>query len=138
MNLKFACDSCGETIVTKWLKVGEVGVCKACDSQYVIPESAVETSEEPTYTQPKKKSDQTCAGLPSLAVDATQGVHMSPRPGETRLLLNRYKDGYRVATFIVRLGEMVKTAGVLLAALLAALSLSIPTFGGGGARIAAS
>jgi predicted RNA-binding Zn-ribbon protein involved in translation (DUF1610 family) len=47
MALKFKCRECGEHIITKFLKVGEVAKCRNCGAENVVPENALRTDEEP-------------------------------------------------------------------------------------------
>ena len=52
MSLKFRCKSCGEDIITaKALRRGHPWMCRECGAVNIIPESAVETDEEPTLSK---------------------------------------------------------------------------------------
>lgn len=51
LNLVFKCQSCGKDIIVKYLKVGETAKCRSCGNENVVPESAVETREEPDYSK---------------------------------------------------------------------------------------
>jgi len=48
-KLKFHCTSCGEEIVTRYLRPGDVLICKLCQCETMVPRVADETNEEPTY-----------------------------------------------------------------------------------------
>ncbi len=47
MALKFKCRECGEYIITKFLKAGEVAKCRNCGAENVVPENALRTDEGP-------------------------------------------------------------------------------------------
>jgi DNA-directed RNA polymerase subunit RPC12/RpoP len=47
MALEFKCQECGEHIITKFLKAGEVAKCRNCGAENVVPENALETDQEP-------------------------------------------------------------------------------------------
>jgi hypothetical protein len=40
MELKFKCKNCGGEIITKFLKIGEIAVCKSCNEKAPIPKDA--------------------------------------------------------------------------------------------------
>lgn len=58
MPLKFNCQDCGENIIVKFLKVGGTAKCRACGAENVVPETAVETPEEPDCTKNNAKPEQ--------------------------------------------------------------------------------
>ncbi len=47
--LKFICKNCGEEIIVKYLKPGEVTNCRNCGTENDVPGSAEETDELPEY-----------------------------------------------------------------------------------------
>ena len=51
MALKFKCVECGEYIITRFLKVGEVAKCQNCGAETTVPEDAIETDEKPKLQQ---------------------------------------------------------------------------------------
>jgi DNA-directed RNA polymerase subunit RPC12/RpoP len=62
MPLKFNCDRCGREIVVKYLRKGEVAKCRACGIEMLVPESAVETGEEPSLLKHIRESRDEPAG----------------------------------------------------------------------------
>lgn len=58
MALKFKCRQCGEYIITKFLKVGEVAKCQNCGAENMIPGNALEKDQKtkniiPTGAKPE-------------------------------------------------------------------------------------
>jgi len=47
MALEFKCQNCGTDIIVKFVKVGETARCRSCGAENVVPETAVETDQEP-------------------------------------------------------------------------------------------
>ena len=47
--LKFKCKNCNEFVIIRFLKIGEVVKCFNCGAENIIPESAVQTDEEPKF-----------------------------------------------------------------------------------------
>ncbi|MEE9553947.1 MAG: CPBP family intramembrane glutamic endopeptidase [candidate division Zixibacteria bacterium] len=45
-KLKFHCSNCGIEIITKYLKPGDVLICKSCGKETVVPVSSLEINEE--------------------------------------------------------------------------------------------
>lgn len=62
MPLKFNCDGCGEEIVVKYLRKGELAKCRACGVEMVVPESAVESGDEPSLLKHIRESREGPAG----------------------------------------------------------------------------
>lgn len=60
MALKFKCEKCGEYIIVKYLRVGEIAKCPHCGAMTTVPEGAteIETDEEPKYFIPKPAEPQ--------------------------------------------------------------------------------
>jgi hypothetical protein len=56
MRLKFNCDGCGREIVVKYLRKGEVAKCRMCGVEMVVPESAIESGEEPSMLRHIRES----------------------------------------------------------------------------------
>ena len=52
MALKFKCKQCGEYIIARFLKIGEVAKCRNCGAETTVPEDAVPTDEAPAPQQP--------------------------------------------------------------------------------------
>lgn len=52
MALKFKCTGCGEDIIVRYLKVGEVARCRNCGAEMAVPPTAVATTEKPSYEEP--------------------------------------------------------------------------------------
>jgi DNA-directed RNA polymerase subunit RPC12/RpoP len=50
MPLKFKCAKCEKEIVVKFLKKGEIAKCRFCGAEVIVPEDAIDTEEEVTYT----------------------------------------------------------------------------------------
>ncbi|MDP8239501.1 MAG: hypothetical protein P9X24_10460 [Candidatus Hatepunaea meridiana] len=50
MPLKFYCKECGSEIIVKYLKVDEMTKCRSCGAENDIPELAVETDKEPSFS----------------------------------------------------------------------------------------
>jgi len=48
MALEFQCPNCGSDIVVRFLKAGEVAVCKSCGTESSVPATATELSENGT------------------------------------------------------------------------------------------
>ena len=46
MGYKYYCTNCGGELITEYLKIGEIAVCRNCGSKVVVPENAVEVSEK--------------------------------------------------------------------------------------------
>ena len=46
MALKFKCDKCQQDIIVKFLKIGEVALCKNCGDYNTIPEAAENIEED--------------------------------------------------------------------------------------------
>lgn len=63
MALKFKCERCGEYIITKFFKVGEVAKCRICGAENRVPENATETGEEPKYTAPTDAEPEAVTGV---------------------------------------------------------------------------
>ena len=54
MHLKYHCSVCGAKIVTRYVKPGDLIVCRSCNSQIIVPASVVETDESPTILHKEK------------------------------------------------------------------------------------
>ena len=52
MALKFVCEGCGQYIITKFLKEGEVARCRNCGARTRVPKNAISTDEDPTFKTP--------------------------------------------------------------------------------------
>jgi len=52
MALKFNCTKCGQQMIIKFLKVGEVAKCRNCNAEITVPANAIKTNEEPKYDEP--------------------------------------------------------------------------------------
>lgn len=71
MSLKFKCLDCGKDIIIKYLKIGESAKCKSCGSNNVVPESAVETTEDDIIAEDSKTNMTKCPECgASMEVDA--------------------------------------------------------------------
>jgi len=53
--LKFTCTNCGESIISKFLKIGDTYKCRNCGAEIIVPDNATETTEEPDYDKPVPK-----------------------------------------------------------------------------------
>lgn len=51
MALKFKCKNCGEDIIVKHLKPGEIAKCRLCGAENEVPETATPTDEEQVITK---------------------------------------------------------------------------------------
>jgi len=59
MALKFKCKNCGEDIIVRYLKVGEIAKCRHCSAENEVPETATVTDEEQVITKaPPKISEE--------------------------------------------------------------------------------
>lgn len=59
MALKFKCKNCGEDIIVRHLKVGEIAKCRHCGAEAEVPETATVTDEEQVITKaPPKISEE--------------------------------------------------------------------------------
>ncbi|MEO0233875.1 MAG: hypothetical protein ABIN11_02180 [candidate division WOR-3 bacterium] len=46
MALKFKCSKCENEIIVKFLKIGDIARCPYCGKENVVPDDAIQTSEE--------------------------------------------------------------------------------------------
>ncbi len=58
MALKYDCPRCGNLIIVKFLKVGEMASCKTCHAESMVPESAINTEEETPLVSPVVQHNQ--------------------------------------------------------------------------------
>lgn len=58
MGFKFKCEKCGEEIVVKFLKKGEIAKCRFCGAESVVSEDAIKTEEEPSYKHVLERKDE--------------------------------------------------------------------------------
>ena len=77
MALKFKCPDCGEYIITKFLKVGEVAKCRNCGAENVVPENALETNEEPKHEKPTGTEPETAAKVQGKVRSAESVIGLS-------------------------------------------------------------
>jgi transcription elongation factor Elf1 len=56
MALKFNCSGCGQEIIVKHLKVGEVAKCRNCGAETKVPETAIETDEQSSIVTAKESA----------------------------------------------------------------------------------
>lgn len=49
MPIQFICKNCGERIIVKFLKPGEIAACRNCSAENKVPIDAAETDELPDY-----------------------------------------------------------------------------------------
>jgi DNA-directed RNA polymerase subunit RPC12/RpoP len=54
MALKFKCPKCGEEVIVRHVKRGEEAVCRYCGAKVTVPETSVETDEEPDLTKTRR------------------------------------------------------------------------------------
>ena len=47
MAVKFKCKNCGEDIIVESFKSGQIAKCKACGVANEVPETAMQSDEEP-------------------------------------------------------------------------------------------
>lgn len=61
MALKFSCKECGQDIIVRHLKAGEIAKCMRCGAENPVPTTAVQTDEAPYIptAQPSSKSEET-------------------------------------------------------------------------------
>jgi hypothetical protein len=55
--LKFGCKECNQPIIVKYLHYGEKAKCGNCGLLNIVPETAVETSEQPDYTKLRQMAE---------------------------------------------------------------------------------
>jgi DNA-directed RNA polymerase subunit M/transcription elongation factor TFIIS len=53
MAFEFRCENCGNKIVAKYLRKGEIAVCQSCGTRNRVPDSAEDVSEPRTAVEPK-------------------------------------------------------------------------------------
>jgi uncharacterized RDD family membrane protein YckC len=71
MPLKFTCTNCGQPIVVKFLKPGEVAQCRHCGAHVTVPSSAEGTEEQPVYRS--DKPPQTTEAAPGIDIESLAG-----------------------------------------------------------------
>jgi len=128
MALKFKCGNCGEYIITKFLKVGEVAKCHNCGAETKVPEDAIETAEEPKYGISKVTEPETDARIKGkvrpfwkvlLLTIITFGIYLWVYPFKTvREMENEF-------SFEAQEIKPGKVRSILIAYLLVILSLGI-------------
>jgi hypothetical protein len=58
MSLKFNCGYCDNQIIVKYLKIGEMALCKGCGKKTVVPRDAALTDDEPEYEKEKMQEEE--------------------------------------------------------------------------------
>jgi predicted RNA-binding Zn-ribbon protein involved in translation (DUF1610 family) len=65
MPIKFSCPECGESVVLRFLRSGEIAQCRACGAEVPVPDDAEETDEPKSFLE--RRLDETRPVEPSAA-----------------------------------------------------------------------
>jgi len=104
MALKFVCPNCGNEIVVKYLKPGELAKCRDCGAEVIVPEDADLFPDSEYYSFIKAKQSK-------VQESSLQESNLKTEaPGGKR----RYKLAYWLTNMFIILGWMSVSGGIIL------------------------
>ena len=94
MALEFKCQNCGGDIIVRFMEVGKTAECRSCGSANAVPEAAVETTEEPSFSKRGRSFERKLEpgiGDPSTDTQGSAGKQRSKKvANEWTYLRTRY------------------------------------------------